>query len=126
MGWKNAFHRLYERQLRWQFKLYESIGEGQRTRLNRDKIVLQNLDNAAEEVFEARRHVNVRKYWNPKKRDKSMNDNERLMCAEEIIDVIHFLMTALIYLDVDYNQIESILNEKMDYNDKRSDHSNEK
>lgn len=126
MGWKNAFHRLYERQLRWQIKLFESLGFDQKSSTARDKIVLMNLDNAAEEVFEARRHIHVRKYWNRKKRNRAMSINERLMCAEEIIDVIHFLFTALIYLDVDYNQIESILSDKMDFNDKREDHSNEK
>ena len=67
MGWKNAFHRLFERQKRWQFKLYESLGRDQISNEAKDRIVLENLDNAAEEIFEARRWINVRKYWNPKK-----------------------------------------------------------
>ena len=55
-----------------------------------------------------------------------MSSDAKLECAEEIIDVIHFLFTALIYLGVDYDHIEKILNDKMDYNNERSDHSNEK
>lgn len=122
----DAFKKLFLRQLTWQYELYESLGQGQRTRLNRDKVVLENLDSAVEEVIEARRNINIRKPWNPNKRDKPMSDNERLMCAEEIIDVFHFLMTSLIYLDMNYDDIQAILIDKIGFNDKREDHSNVK
>lgn len=120
----NAFEQLYNRQKRWQDSLFKDLfGEDyQKSRLTKDKIVDENLYNAIEEIIEARRSINVRKYWNPGKRDLPMYKQQRDECAEEIIDVFHFLMTALIYLGFDFDDIQAILRAKIDYNDTREDH----
>lgn len=119
----DAFKKLYERQYQWQTDLYNKI---ERHNFNEatsyDKVVDENLYNAIEEIIEARRHINCRKYWNPEKTSKRMSSNQQFECAEEIIDVFHFLMTALIYLDMSFEEIEQILLQKMNYNNTREDH----
>lgn len=125
MNLKEAFHKLFLRQLKKQFALYSRLKKDQDSRLGRDRIVLKNIDDAVEEVIEARREIHVRKEWNPDKCERSMTQIERLQCAEEIIDAFHFLFNALIYLDLDFNQIETVLLTKMGINDEREDHKYE-
>lgn len=118
----SAFNQLYLRQLEQQAELYARIGKKVNTRLQRDFIVLKNLDDAIEEIVEARRNVHIRKEWNPQKCDRPMNELDLTECREEIIDCFHFLMTALIYLDTSWEEVQSVLLEKMLFNDHREDH----
>ena len=116
------FQRLYARQVKWQHEYYERLNRVPKTQQESDKIVLENLDHAIEEVVEARREIHVRKQWNPKKMDRAMTREERFKCAEEIIDVMFFLFTSLIYLGLSYGDIQDVLRDKMNYNETREDH----
>ena len=118
----SAFKELYLRQLRAQFELYERINKPTKTRLDRDRVILKNLDDSVEEIIEARRHVHCRKEWNPTKQFLPMNEIDLADCREEIIDAFHFLMTALIYSDASWEDVELQLREKMLFNDHREDH----
>lgn len=118
----DAFKELFYRQDEWQYDLYERIGRNQSDCLSKDKIVDENLMNAIEEIIEARREIPCRKYWNDKKRELPMDPDAQKRCGEEIIDVFHFLMTALIYMDFTYEDIQEILRNKMAFNDTRADH----
>ena len=117
-----AFNELYLRQVRAQFELYKRINKPSETRLDRDRIILKNLDDSIEEIVEARRNVHCRKEWNPDKQFRPMNAIDLNYCREEIIDAFHFLMTALIYSDASWDDVESQLREKMLFNDHREDH----
>ena len=122
----DAFEKLFKRQSEWQANLYNRIGrtsdEYPMDKLTFDRIVDENLYNAIEEIIEARRHISCRKYWNPKKSNKEMSEEDLANLREEIIDVFHFLMTALIYSGATYTDIQAILLDKMGYNDIREDH----
>jgi hypothetical protein len=122
----DAFKRLFYRQMLWQEKLFQRINKTPVRPDEYDHIVDINLYNAIEEIIEARRHISVRKYWNPSKAELPMDAQTQDLCAEEIIDVFHFLMTALIYMDFTYEDIQSILTTKMEFNDNRSDHQETK
>lgn len=118
----NSFENLYNRQTEKQASLYERLGRDTVTDVGRDHIVLENLDHAIEEIVEARREIHVRKSWNPNKADLHMSGEEREKCTEEIIDVLHFLFTACIYLDNAFKDIEDALEKKMAINNVREDH----
>ena len=118
----SAFKELYLRQVRAQRELYERIGKPSETRLERDHIVLKNLNDAIEEIIEARRHVHCRKDWNPDKQFRPMNEVDIEDFREEVIDVFFFLMTALIYSDASWEDVELQLREKILFNDHREDH----
>ena len=119
---KGAFYRLFLRQTDKQPKLYESINKPQIFPQDQDRIVLKNLDDAIEEIVEARREIHVRKEWNPNKRERGMTYEERRKCLTEIIDAFHFLFTAAIYMGFSFEEIEQCLNDKMYENDNREDH----
>lgn len=119
------FQRLYHRQVKWQGHYYKTKGRTPKTLQESDAIVLENLDNAVEEIVEARRCIHVRKGWNPNKCDRAMTREERLHCAEEIIDVIFFLMTSLIYLGLTYFEVQDVLRDKLNFNETREDHIHE-
>lgn len=119
---KDAFFSLYERQAKWQKDLYQRLERDQDNELVAQDIVDENLYNAIEEIIEARVEIPSRKYWNPKKAKRVMTTAEKYKCAEEIIDVIHFLFTSLIYLGLNYGDVQRIIRTKMDFNNKREDH----
>lgn len=121
----DAFKALYHRQRIKQYALYTRLNKDITTPIGMDKIVLENLDHAIEEIVEARREIHVRKDWNPDKATRPMTGPEQAQCSEEIIDVLHFLMTSLIYLGNSYDDICTILTDKMATNDARPDHQYE-
>lgn len=121
----DAFQNLYSRQKFKQKALYARLNKDTSSEVGRDKIVLENLDHAIEEIVEARREIHIRKEWNPDKANKPMTGEEQSKCSEEIIDVLHFLMTSLIYLGNSYEDICHVLEDKMLTNDNRPDHQYE-
>ena len=116
----DAFKELYERQVRYQATLDGSYEDNEP--LTNDRIVLDAISNCIEELVEARMEIGSRKTWNPEKRGVPMNIHSRIQCGVELVDTLHFLMNAFIYLGFNYDQISEMILLKMRLNDSRPDH----
>ena len=51
-----------------------------------------------------------------------MDEEVQKLCALELVDTLHFIMNAFVYLGFSYSQIEELIEEKMDFNNRRVDH----
>lgn len=75
---------------------------GQLDGLEKQEKLLDFIDHSIEELIEVRRELPLRKHWK-KDRYSARPDYEKV--KEEMIDVLHFILTLFLILDMDAHDI---------------------